>query len=210
MCRMSSNLGASTSWNPRGPVQACNGIALPFTLKDKKFSLYLILNCLPVCPLCFNKHQNLVVLAVIVYIVIIWSHNKMYPLKYQFSVSCTCNKITISCDVTPCSRAAHFLTPVSSHLSTSVFCECVFHSSLADWFVLSCRKTGAPMHDPAVPLQSPEGTLTSCKYPLSAPTFYVSRHTFCHAFNPTVRFFECTMPSPPYPRGTWYVGGFIY
>ena len=29
MCRLSWNLGASTSWNPLGPLQGCNGIALP-------------------------------------------------------------------------------------------------------------------------------------------------------------------------------------
>ena len=29
MCRLSWNLGASNSWNPSRPVQACNGIALP-------------------------------------------------------------------------------------------------------------------------------------------------------------------------------------
>jgi len=29
MCRFSWNLGASNSWTPLGPVQACNGIALP-------------------------------------------------------------------------------------------------------------------------------------------------------------------------------------
>jgi len=29
MCRFSWNLGASTSWNPQGPFQASNGIALP-------------------------------------------------------------------------------------------------------------------------------------------------------------------------------------
>jgi hypothetical protein len=28
MCRLSRNLGASNSWNPKGPVQACNEIAL--------------------------------------------------------------------------------------------------------------------------------------------------------------------------------------
>jgi hypothetical protein len=28
MCRLSWNLGASASWNPNGPVQTCNGIAL--------------------------------------------------------------------------------------------------------------------------------------------------------------------------------------
>jgi len=32
VCRLSWNLGASTSWNPQGPLQACNGIALPFTI----------------------------------------------------------------------------------------------------------------------------------------------------------------------------------
>jgi hypothetical protein len=31
MCRLSRNSGASTSWNPQGPVQACSGKALPFT-----------------------------------------------------------------------------------------------------------------------------------------------------------------------------------
>ena len=36
MCRLSRNLGASTSWNPLLPVQACNGIALPFTPSSKK------------------------------------------------------------------------------------------------------------------------------------------------------------------------------
>ena len=32
MCRLSWNLGASASWNPSGPIQACNGIALPLPL----------------------------------------------------------------------------------------------------------------------------------------------------------------------------------
>ena len=31
MFRLSLNLGAWTSWKPSGPLQACNGIALPFT-----------------------------------------------------------------------------------------------------------------------------------------------------------------------------------
>jgi hypothetical protein len=31
MCRLSRNSGASNSWNPQGPVQACSGKALPFT-----------------------------------------------------------------------------------------------------------------------------------------------------------------------------------
>jgi hypothetical protein len=32
MCRFSGHLGASNFWNPQGPVQACNGIALTFYL----------------------------------------------------------------------------------------------------------------------------------------------------------------------------------
>jgi hypothetical protein len=35
---------------------------------------------------CFNKHQNFVVLTVIIYVVIIWSHNGMSTLK-MFSFS---------------------------------------------------------------------------------------------------------------------------
>jgi phage baseplate assembly protein gpV len=29
MCQLSRNVGATTSWNPPEPVQACNVIALP-------------------------------------------------------------------------------------------------------------------------------------------------------------------------------------
>ena len=30
MCRLSLNLGVSTSWNPQGPEQTCTQISLPF------------------------------------------------------------------------------------------------------------------------------------------------------------------------------------
>jgi hypothetical protein len=33
MCQLSQNLGACTSWNPTGLLEACTGIALPFTGK---------------------------------------------------------------------------------------------------------------------------------------------------------------------------------
>jgi hypothetical protein len=41
MWRLSWNLGASTFWNPSGPVRACNGTALPFSpLKRIKIPTY--------------------------------------------------------------------------------------------------------------------------------------------------------------------------
>jgi hypothetical protein len=49
MCRLSWNLGASTSWNLYGPVQACNGIALPFVVTSPIY--------LHICYLHFQQHE---------------------------------------------------------------------------------------------------------------------------------------------------------
>ena len=99
--------------------------------------------------------------------------------------------------MTPCSTAALFLISVSPHLSTSVFCESVFHSYLVGWFVLSCGKTGAPLHDQAAPLQSPEGTLTSCIIFSLPPDFMLPDTLSLMLFPLLFDFFKCTKPSPP-------------
>ena len=54
--------------------------------------------------------------------------------------------------------------------------------------MLSCGKTGAPMHDQDVSLQDPEGTLTSCTI-LSLPPDFMFPDTLSHAFNSPVGFF---------------------
>jgi len=58
MCRLSRNLGASTSWNSEGlsrPVQACRGIALPFTYLPDKGGTHLGMTTLP--PSCAKCHE---------------------------------------------------------------------------------------------------------------------------------------------------------
>jgi len=40
---LSPNLGALTSWNPLGPVQACNGTALPLPLYGQHYKGWSVL-----------------------------------------------------------------------------------------------------------------------------------------------------------------------
>jgi hypothetical protein len=47
MCRLSRNSGASNSWNPQGPVQACSGKALLFFLLPVSATYYF-----------FKKHTS--------------------------------------------------------------------------------------------------------------------------------------------------------
>jgi len=57
MCRMSLNLGASTSWNPSGPVQDHNGISLP-SHTDRLFNINGQITEKIVCP-CDNLSTRL-------------------------------------------------------------------------------------------------------------------------------------------------------
>jgi hypothetical protein len=50
MCRLSSNLEASTSWIPQGPVQACNWIALRILTRNSHRIRPSQLNLIPTSP----------------------------------------------------------------------------------------------------------------------------------------------------------------
>jgi hypothetical protein len=64
MCRLSGILGASAPWHPRGPVQACNGIALHFSRVFGEGRTVVILSTVRV--VVFNANFRLRVLAVTV------------------------------------------------------------------------------------------------------------------------------------------------
>jgi hypothetical protein len=60
-CRLSRNLGASTSWNPQSlsrPVQACNGTALPLSLPPSIVLFPLLPPLFPFNPSSFFEFNS--------------------------------------------------------------------------------------------------------------------------------------------------------